>query len=145
MANEVHDSPVGWVHEHIGRYVATGGEDGHEWRPGVPTLLLTTTGRKSGQLRRSALIYGRDGGNYLVVASQGGAPTHPSWYLNLSAYPEVEVQVGPETLRARARTAAGDERPALWDRMSEIWPAYREYQTKTEREIPVVILEPTGN
>src|SRR5919202_4481857 len=90
---EVTDSPVPWVAEHMRRYLESGGEDGHEWRPGVPTLLLTTTGRKSGVKRRTALIYGRDTADYVVVASKGGAPGHPAWYLNLQADPEVEVQV----------------------------------------------------
>ena len=140
--NQVVDSPRGWVNEHIQRYVATGGADGHEWRPGVPTLLLTTRGRKSGLLRRTALIYGRDGDSYVVVASQGGAPRHPAWYLNLDADPRVHVQVGPEEFDARARTATPEERARLWPGMARIWPAYEDYQRKTRREIPVVILDP---
>jgi deazaflavin-dependent oxidoreductase (nitroreductase family) len=138
---DVHDSPRGWVAEHIRSYVETGGRDGHLWR-GVPTLLLTTRGRRSGTRRRTALIYGRDGDNYLVVASSGGAPRHPAWYLNLAADPEVEVQVLDDTFRARARTATAEERAALWRIMTSIWPSYDEYQTKTDREIPLVILEP---
>jgi deazaflavin-dependent oxidoreductase (nitroreductase family) len=138
---EIHDSPEGWVAEHIKSYVETDGEQGRLWR-GVPTLLLTTTGRRSGKLRRTALIYGEHGGSYLVVASQGGAPTHPAWYLNLQAHPEVEVQVGPARFTARARTAAEDEKPALWRQMAAIWPDYDAYQTRTERPIPVVVLDP---
>ena len=141
MADDVIDSPVGWVSDHIKEYVASGGEQGHEWRPGVPTLLLTTTGRRSGQRRRSALIYGRDGDAYLVVASKGGAPAHPAWYLNLSEDPNVEVQVLQEVFTARARTATGPERDRLWAVMTAIWPAYDQYQARTDREIPVVILE----
>lgn len=140
-AQEPIDSPVDWVAEHTRRYVATGGEEGHLWN-GVPTLLLTTIGRRSGQPRRTALIYGRDGDRYLVVASKGGAAEHPLWYRNLSARPKVEVQVGAEHFRARARTATPNEKPALWQRMTQIWPAYDEYQAKTSREIPLVILEP---
>jgi deazaflavin-dependent oxidoreductase (nitroreductase family) len=107
----------------------------------VPTLLLTTRGRKTGKLRRTALIYGRDGDRYVVVASKGGAPDHPTWYLNLDADPEVQLQVGAEKFTARARTATAEEKPALWRRMAEIWPDYDNYQAKTGREIPVVILE----
>ena len=91
--SEVTDSPVEWVAEHTRRYVESGGEDGHEWRPGVPTLLLTTTGRKSGAKRRTALIYGRDNADYVVVASNGGTQGHPAWFLNLQDDPAVEIQV----------------------------------------------------
>jgi deazaflavin-dependent oxidoreductase (nitroreductase family) len=108
----------------------------------VTTLLLTTRGRKSGKLRRTALIFGRDGKNYLVVASKGGAPNHPLWYLNLVANPEVEIQVGAEKFTAHARTAAQEEKPRLWKIMAGIFPNYDEYQAKAGREIPVVILEP---
>jgi deazaflavin-dependent oxidoreductase (nitroreductase family) len=101
---EVFDSPTGWVRSHIQEYVETDGAKGHQWR-GYPTLLLTTRGRKSGKLRRTALIYGQDGPNYILVASQGGAPKHPQWYLNLAANPEVALQVGADKLRGRARTA----------------------------------------
>src|ERR1700709_2784433 len=107
---EVTDSPTGWVAEHIRSYVETDGEQGHDWR-GVPTLLLTTRGRKSGKLHRTALIYGRDGDNYLIVASKGGAPKHPAWYLNLAENPEVEVQVGANTFTGRARVATTEEKP----------------------------------
>ncbi|GAB3171485.1 deazaflavin-dependent oxidoreductase (nitroreductase family) [Micromonospora palomenae] len=140
-SEQVLDSPEGWVADHIRRYVETGGEQGHEWRPGVFTLLLTTRGRRSGKLRRTALIYGRDGDDYLVVASQGGAPQHPAWYLNLLADPEAEVQVGAETFAVRARTAGPEEKPRMWRTMTDIWPAYDGYQTRTDREIPVVVLE----
>lgn len=138
---EVTDSPTGWVAEHVRRYVETDGREGHEWR-GVPTLLLTTRGRKSGKLRRTALIYGKDGEErYLLVASKGGAPEHPSWYLNLSEHPEVEVQVGADKFAARARTADAREKPHLWQVMASIWPDYDGYQKKTGRDIPVVIVE----
>ncbi|WP_328424065.1 nitroreductase family deazaflavin-dependent oxidoreductase [Micromonospora sp. NBC_00389] len=140
-SEQVVDSPQGWVAEHIQRYVETGGAEGHEWRPGVYTLLLTTRGRHSGKLRRTALIYGRDGDGYLVVGSQGGAPKHPAWFLNLLAEPQVEVQVGGETFTARARTATAEEKPRMWSTMAAIWPAYDDYQAKTDREIPVVVLE----
>jgi deazaflavin-dependent oxidoreductase (nitroreductase family) len=139
---EVTDSPVDWVADHTRRYLETGGEEGHEWRPGVPTLLLTTTGRKSGVKRRTALIYGRDNADYVIVASKGGTPDHPAWYLNLEADPEVEIQVLDSVLPATARTVTGEERERLWALMRQIWPAYDEYQTKTDREIPVVVLTP---
>lgn len=139
-SEEVLDSPRDWVAEHIRSYVASDGAEGHFWK-GVPTLLLTTRGRRSGKLRRTALIYGRDGDRYVVVASQGGAPTHPAWYLNLTADPRVEVQVGAERFAARARTATPEEKPALWRQMAVIWPQYDEYQAKTDRDIPVVLLE----
>ena len=135
---EIVDSPVGWVNEHIRGYVESGGEKGHHWR-GVDTLLLTMRGRKSGKLRRTALIYGRDGDRYIVVASKGGALKHPEWYLNLTADPEVDVQVGSEKFKARARTATPEEKPALWKTMTAVWPDYDNYQAKTEREIPVVV------
>ena len=122
------------------RYIASGGQDGHLWE-GVTTLLLTTTGRRSGQTRTTPLIYGRDGDRYLVVASRGGAPTHPSWYENLAAQPLVEVQVMGDRFKARAHTATAAEKPALWKTMAAIWPPYDEYQARAPREIPVVILE----
>ena len=139
---EVTDSPVDWVAEHTQRYLDSGGEDGHEWRPGVPTLLLTTTGRRSGVKRRTALIYGRDNADYVIVASKGGSPEQPAWYLNLEADPEVEIQVFDEVLPVVARTVGGEERERLWALMRQIWPAYDEYQTRTDREIPVVVLSP---
>ncbi|MER7334905.1 MULTISPECIES: nitroreductase family deazaflavin-dependent oxidoreductase [unclassified Micromonospora] len=138
---QVLDSPQGWVADHIRRYVETDGAEGHEWRPGVFTLLLTTRGRRSGKLRRTALIYGRDGDAYLVVASQGGDPKHPAWYLNLLDEPLVEVQVGGERFTARARTATAEEKPRMWSTMAAIWPSYDEYQARTDRDIPVVVLD----
>ena len=121
----------------------TNGQDGHLWR-GVPTLILTTKGRRSGRARRNALIYGRDGDKYVVVASKGGADVHPLWYLNLTADPEVRLQVGADKLRARARTASPDEKARLWPVMTAVWPAYDDYKAKTSRDIPVVILEPSA-
>jgi len=138
---EVFDSPTGWVKSHIQDYVATNGEKGQNWR-GYPTLLLTTRGRKTGKLRRTALIYGQDGPNYILVASQGGAPKHPQWYLNLSANPKVELQVGADKITGRAHTASPKEKPRLWQLMTKVYPPYVGYQEKTERKIPVVIVEP---
>lgn len=130
----------GWIAEHTKRYLESNGEDGHIWN-GVPTLLLTTIGRRSGEPLLLPLIYGTDGGRYLLVASKGGAPEHPHWYKNLVANPEVAVQVGADKFAARARTASEDEKPPLWETMAKLWPAYNEYQAKTERPIPVVIIE----
>jgi len=138
---KVSDSPRGWVRNHIQEYVETDGRKGHRWR-GWPTLLLTTRGRKSGKLRRTALIYGRDGDRYLLVGSNGGAANHPLWYLNLVTDPNVEIQVGADKFMARARPATPKEKPRLWKIMSKINPQYEKYQAKTEREIPVVIVEP---
>ena len=134
------DSPTAWVAEHARQYIETNGEEGHIWR-GAPTLALTTTGRRSGKRHRTMLIYGQDDDRYIVVASKGGADAHPEWYLNLVANPAVEVQVLAERFNARARTATPEEKPALWARMAAIWPAYDDYQRKTTRDIPVVILE----
>lgn len=139
---KVFDSPRRWVAQHVRRYVETDGKKGHLWS-GVHTLLLTTRGRKSGKLRRTALIYGRDGDRYVVVASNGGAKRHPSWYLNLVMNPEVQIQVAADRLTARATTASSEAKPALWRMMSAIWPDYDTYQAKTERDIPVVTLEPS--
>jgi deazaflavin-dependent oxidoreductase (nitroreductase family) len=127
--------------EHVRRYLETDGEVGYRWRNGAPILLLTTTGRRSGEERVKPLIFGEDDGRYVVVASKGGAKHHPDWYLNLRADPDVHVQVKAERFPARARTAEGEERARLWERMAEIWPAYDDYRQKTDREIPVVVLE----
>ena len=140
--SEVVDSPSGWVAEHIARYVETDGAEGHDWR-GVPTLLLTTKGRKSGVLHRTALIYGLDGDRVIVVASKGGAPAHPAWYLNLEADPHVHVQINADKFDATARTVDGADRAHLWSIMAAIWPDYDNYQAKTDREIPIVVLERT--
>jgi deazaflavin-dependent oxidoreductase (nitroreductase family) len=139
---KVFDSPTRWVAKHVKGYVETDGRRGHRWS-GVNTLLLTTRGRKTGKLRRTALIYGRDGDRYLVVGSKGGARHHPSWYLNLVENPDVYVQVGAERFLARARTATSRQKPRLWREMASIWPEYDSYQARTDRDIPVVILEPT--
>jgi deazaflavin-dependent oxidoreductase (nitroreductase family) len=137
---EITDSPTSWVASHVKRYVDSGGEDGYLFN-GYPTLLLTTVGRRSGQSRRTALIYGESDGRYLVVASNGGAEKHPAWYLNLAAEPEVTVQVRDEVFQARARTATAEEKPDLWAEMVRVFPTYASYQEKSPREIPVIILE----
>jgi len=125
--------------EHVKVYRETNGGQGYLWH-GAPILLLTTTGRKSGQARTSALIFGRDGDDLLLVASQGGAPTHPNWYHNLSANPDVEVQVEGDVFPATARTATGDEKARLWSIMTDVWPNYDQYQGRTDRQIPLVVL-----
>jgi len=137
-----------WIGEHLRRYEESNGADGHMWDssavggPGLlPTLLLTTTGRRTGQPITMPLIYGVANGVHVIVASKGGAPQHPGWYLNLVAQPAVEVQVGAEKFRAKARTATGQERATLWKQMAVIYPPYDAYQAKTDREIPVVVLE----
>jgi len=137
---EVIDSPVGWVAKHIRHYVETDGKEGYEYN-GMPTLLLTTRGRKSGKLYRTALAYGQDGDRYLLVASNGGADEDPSWYRNLAANPEVELQVKADKFKAQARTASPEEKPPLWQIMLKVLPRYDQYQKKAKREIPLVILE----
>jgi deazaflavin-dependent oxidoreductase (nitroreductase family) len=137
---EALDSAQGWVAEHTRRYVTSNGADGHLWN-GVHTLVLTTRGRRSGRLRRNALIYGTDGDAFVVVASYGGAPANPAWYANLAADPDVTVQVGADVFRAVARTAAAQEKERLWPDMVSIWPDFDNYRQKTDRDIPVVLLE----
>jgi deazaflavin-dependent oxidoreductase (nitroreductase family) len=137
-----------WIKDHLSRYLATNGEDGYLWDASlgggkgmIPTLLLTTVGRKSGRPLTLPLIFGRSGADYVVVASKGGAPEHPSWYLNLDANPEVNVQVKADKFTARAHTANAEERAALWPKMVGIYGPYADYQKKTDREIPVVVLK----
>ena len=127
--------------DHVRSYRETDGELGHLWKEGTSILLLTTVGRRSGEERTTPLIYGRHGDDYIVVASKGGSDEAPGWYANLVANPEVEVQVMGDRFRARARTASPEERPVLWRLMAGHWPYYDDYQAKTSREIPVVVLE----
>ena len=141
-------SEIPWIAKHIELY-RTDPEKAHMWDstplggPGLlPTLLLTTKGRKSGEPRALPLIYGTFEGSYVVIASKGGMPTHPLWYLNLEANPECELQVGAKQVAARARVAAGEERERLWKQLAEIYPPYLDYQKSTERTIPVVVLDP---
>jgi deazaflavin-dependent oxidoreductase (nitroreductase family) len=140
----------GWMLDHTNRYLSSGGTDGHMYKvtpPGysemvVPSLLLTTTGRKSGEKFLFPLFYGMTGNSYIIVASKGGAPDHPGWYKNLLADPVCEVHVGTKKLKARARTTTGAERAALWQEALKFWPPYADYAKKTPREIPVVVLDP---
>jgi deazaflavin-dependent oxidoreductase (nitroreductase family) len=144
-------SEIPWIKQHIELY-RTDPEKAHMWDstalggPGLlPTLLLTTTGRKSGKPRSLPLLYGEAGGSYVVVASKGGLPNHPIWYLNLEAHPECELMVGPRHVKARARTARGEERERLWKQMAKLYPPYEEYQQRAgDRTIPVVVLDPVG-
>ncbi len=142
-----------WMRDHVAQYLSSGGTDGHMYtivRPGVPelsvpSLLLTTTGRKSGEKYLFPLFYGRAGESYFVIASKGGAPEHPGWYRNILGDPAVDIQVGTLRTRARARTATGGERERLWKQAVEIWPPFAEYQLKSGgREIPVVVLDPVA-
>ena len=137
-----------WVVEHVQLYRASGGREGHLFDArfagggeAVPTLLLTTTGRRSGARHTMPLIYGTVDKVYVIIGSKGGAPTQPAWYHNLVAEPRVELQVGTEVFAARARTAQGSERQRLWQHMAVVYPPFLEYQRKTTREIPVVVLE----
>lgn len=127
--------------EHVARYRETDGETGYEWN-GVPILMLTTTGRKTGEPRTKALIFGRDGDDYLVVASTGGSPTHPSWFRNLMAHPNAQIQIKAEHIPVTARAASDGERERLWRIVTGYWPNYNVYQTRTERVIPIVVLTP---
>jgi deazaflavin-dependent oxidoreductase (nitroreductase family) len=138
-----------WMQDHLDRYLETNGAEGHlrdftaaSGKLDTPTVLLTTTGRKSGKAITQPLIYGIDGGRYVVVGSKGGAPEHPAWYLNLVAQPLLGVQVADRKFRAVARTASGAERQRLWQLMADIYPPYNDYRKLTSREIPVVVLEP---
>jgi len=127
--------------EHVRRYRETNGEVGYIWN-GVPTLLLTTIGRRTGEARTTPLIFGRDQEDYLVVASMGGAPTHPNWYRNLLAQPSADIQVRADRISVTARTAGEAEKPRLWKIVTDAWPNYDVYQSRTDRVIPVVVLTP---
>jgi proline iminopeptidase len=140
-----------WMKDHTDTYLASGGTEGHMYtinRPGapamtVPSLLLTTTGRKSGQSYMFPLFYGSTGDSYFVIASKGGAPEHPGWYRNILSNPNVSIQVGTAKMQATARTATGEERTRLWKQAVEFFPPYADYEVKAgAREIPIVVLDP---
>ncbi len=140
-----------WITSHVRTYLESGGTKGHMWDstpmggPGeLPCLLLAAKGRKTGKTTTLPLLYGTTGESFVIVASRGGAPEHPGWFLNLQATPEVSIMVGPQTCAVRARVAEGAEREELWQRMVEIYPPYTDYQAKTERRIPVVVLDRIG-
>jgi deazaflavin-dependent oxidoreductase (nitroreductase family) len=141
MGDELAQSETLFGDEHVRVYRETDGEVGHIWRRGAKILLLTTRGRRTGEPRTAPLIYENAGDAFVVVASKGGADEHPGWYRNLLADPEVEVQVLGDVFRATARTTAGAERERLWRLAALQWPPYDEYQTRTDREIPVVVLD----
>ena len=141
-------SEIPWIAAHIELY-KTDPEKAHNWDsselggPGIlPTLLLTTIGRKSGEPRQAPLIYGEHGDSFVIVASKGGMPSHPIWFLNLEADQNCEIQVGAKHYQAKARIAEGDERQAIWDHMVGVYPPYVDYQSNTDRKIPVVVLDP---
>ncbi len=127
--------------EHVRQYEATAGKVGHDWN-GTSVLILQATGRKSRQTRKFPLIYGRDGVDYVVVASKGGAPDHPGWYKNLLAHPDAKVQVRGDLIAVTARTGTAEDKQRVWPVMTAQWPDYDEYQRKTARDIPVVLLRP---
>jgi deazaflavin-dependent oxidoreductase (nitroreductase family) len=129
--------------EHVDRYRATDGEEGYIWQRGTTILLLTTRGRRTGTERVTPLIFQPHGDDFLIVASRGGTDEAPGWYHNLKAEPDVQVQVRGEVFRARARDATPDEKPEMWRKMATVWPDYDAYQERTERQIPVVVLERT--
>lgn len=149
--NNLPSALPGWIKAHIDLYLQDP-EKGHMWDSGVaggpgplPTLLLTSTGRSSGEPRLLPLIYKKVGDNYVIIASKGGAPTHPAWYLNLVANPGCALQVGPDKMQATARTAEGEERADLWGQLAEVYPPYNDYKAAAgDREIPVVVLEPSA-
>ena len=141
-------SEIPWIAEHIKLYKSDP-EKAHDWDsstlggPGIlPTLLLTTTGRKSKEPRSLPLIYGEDAGSYVIIASKGGMPSHPIWFLNLEANPECDLQIGAKAVKARARVVEGDDRDRIWSMMAKIYPPYLDYEKATDREIPVVVLDP---
>ena len=143
LVGEYEPSPWEWVAEQVRLYESTDGKEGGTLE-GAPCVILTTKGRKSGKLRKSALMRIEHDGVYAVVASMGGAPKHPVWYLNVVANPEVTLQDGAAVLDLHARTASPEEKRHWWPRLTAVWPAYSEYQSKTERDIPVVLLEATS-
>ena len=138
---EYEPSPWEWVADQVGLYEATGGREGYLLE-GKPCVILTTKGRNTGKLRKAALMRVEHDGTYAVVGSMGGAPKHPVWYLNLMADPTVVLQDGDRIMDLRARVVTGDEKATWWARATEVWPAYDEYQASTDREIPLIVLEP---
>ncbi len=145
---KIPDNMPKWMADHMRRYLDSNGADGHLWDstkaggPGpLPTLLLTTVGRTSGEPQTLPLLYSRAGAGYVIIASKGGHPQHPGWFQNLRANPDVKLQVAADRFPARARVAEGAERAALWEQMAAMYPPFKDYQAKTEREIPVVVLD----
>jgi len=127
--------------EHVHSYLETNGEIGYRWKEDASVAILFTTGRRTGLARTVPLIFARDGDDVVLVASKGGAPQNPGWYRNLRKTPEAEIQIMGDRWRVRAHDVEGEERERLWEKMNEIWPHYDEYATRTDREIPIVVLE----
>jgi len=143
LEGEYAPSSSEWVRDQVQQIESSGGTEGTTMR-GVPVIVVTSLGASSGKLRKNPVMRVEHGGKYAAVASKGGAPEHPSWYRNLVDHPLVEVQDGPAKGDFTARELSGDERAQWWDRALQVWPDYGDYQTKTDREIPVFVLEPTG-
>ncbi|WP_406193442.1 nitroreductase family deazaflavin-dependent oxidoreductase [Kitasatospora sp. NBC_01560] len=143
LSGEYQPSPEQWVRDQVALYEGSGGTEGTTLR-GVPVVVLTSLGAKSGKIRKNPLMRVEHHGTYAVVASQGGAPKHPTWYFNLAAHPQVELQDGTVRQDMTAREVEGEERETWWARAVEVWPDYAEYQKKTDRVIPVFVLEPTA-
>ncbi|MFJ4923087.1 nitroreductase family deazaflavin-dependent oxidoreductase [Streptomyces sp. NPDC088725] len=142
---EIVISPTDWVADQAKIYEESNGTEGTTMQDGAPCLLLDYRGRRTGAWRRTVLIYGQDGDDYLIVASKGGADEHPLWYLNLVAEPDVELRVGAERFKARAETVPPEDKARLWPGLVEIFPPYADYQRKTDRDIPVVRLRRTAS
>ena len=138
---EYEPSPEQWVRDQVATYESSGGTEGTTMQ-GVPVVVVTSKGAKSGKLRKNPVMRVEHDGAYALVASKGGAPSHPVWYHNMVATPEVDLQDGPQVQHMPVRIVTGEERVAWWDRAVEIWPAYADYQSKTDREIPVFLAEP---
>jgi deazaflavin-dependent oxidoreductase (nitroreductase family) len=141
LQGEYERSPSDWAANQAEAYEASGGKAANTMRD-VPVVILTTKGRKSGKLRKSPLMRVEHDGKYAVIASKGGTPENPAWYGNLVEEPHVTLQDGPEAVDMVARTAEGAEREEWWGYATEVWPDYNDYQTKTDRQIPVVLLDP---
>lgn len=141
LKGEYQPSPSDWAREQAEKFENSNGAEASSLR-GVPIILLTSVGAKSGKLRKTPLMRVEHEGDYAVVASKGGAPENPVWYYNLVKNPHVELQDGPVTKDYQAREATGDERVAWWERAVAVWPDYAKYQTKTDRQIPVFVLTP---
>ena len=141
LSGEYEASPWDWVRNDADRIMESGSTDGSEMK-GKPIILLTTVGAKTGKVRKTPLMRVEHGGEYAVVASLGGAPKNPVWYYNIKAHPRVELQDGTVTKEYEAREVSGDEKAVWWERAVEAWPDYADYQTKTDRQIPVFVLTP---
>ncbi|MET7612418.1 nitroreductase family deazaflavin-dependent oxidoreductase [Streptomyces seoulensis] len=143
LEGEYEPSPEQWVRDQVEQYESSGGTEGTTLRDtGMPVIILTTRGNRSGKIRKTPLMRVEHDGRYAIVASVGGAPKHPVWYFNVKADPTVDLQDGPDKREMRAREVKGDEKAKWWDRAVAAYPPYAEYQQKTDREIPVFVLEP---